>query len=208
MGTKLDDDRSLREARPWTLAKVLPLLAVVAFTATSFGWFLGTRADRPAASSVDVGFLQDMHLHHRQAVHLAAVANERGGDRVRAFAVDVLIGQHRELGVMEAWLSDWGYELQGDDRTAMAWMGDPTPARQMRGLQSEADVSALQDLSGAAFDRRWLEMLRDHHLGGVHMAESAAIKAKYEKVRSFAIGMAEDQKIEINQYVLALSEPA
>jgi uncharacterized protein (DUF305 family) len=90
------------------------------------------------------------------------------------------------------------------DRTTMAWMGMPTPLRQMPGMATPEQVEALRDAKGAEADRLFLELMTQHHLGGAHMSEFAAAEAADPKVRELAQRMATNQRIEVNEYQLAL----
>ena len=140
--------------------------------------------DRPAEDSVDVGFLQDMVDHHEQAVLLALlVLRGSPSDTVRNFAVDVIASQRHELGLMDGWLTVWGLERGAPGRTAMGWMGMPTPVAAMPGMAGPEDLDALSKASGAELDRLFLRLMLDHHRGGIHMGEFAAAEAGNDHVR-------------------------
>lgn len=179
---------------------VAALLLAVVFLAGVVGWIIGT-PDHPDADSVDVGFSQDMITHHEQAIQLAALANQLTEQpAVRSVAAEVLIAQQFEIGMMTAWLDDWGQPLGDPDRMAMEWMSHPMPptkVTEMAGMQPAADVKALRDLPPAEVDRRYLEMMIAHHQGGIHMADDAAEHAGEEKVRDLARRIANVQRQEI-----------
>lgn len=131
------------QIRPATL--VLGGLAVLV-AGILLGWFLRPLTDSaetltiPAADSVDVGFAQDMTVHHNQATEMAAVELANGTDAgVRGVAYDILTSQQNQIGQMQGWLALWGRAPVPVDGY-MRWMD-----------HSEMDHSDM-DQSGAAMD--------------------------------------------------------
>lgn len=159
------------------------------------------RATTPGAGSVDVGFMQDMTTHHQQALEMSAVAAEKASDPdVRSFAREILTFQSYEVGYMEALLEDWGQWPFPQDRTAMTWMGMSSKPSEMPGMQTEADIQAMQKATGLDLDARFIGMMIDHHKGGIHMATYAAEHASDPRVRSLAQRMATQQTGEIADF--------
>jgi uncharacterized protein (DUF305 family) len=76
----------------------------------------------------------------------------------------------------------------------------------MPGMQSDDTIAALRAASGADADRLFLTMMRDHHRGGVHMAEYAAEHAGSTRVRNLASMMARVQSGEIDEYTGVLRQ--
>ncbi len=107
---------------------VLAAAAALALVAVAAGVFLALADDREtttgAPTDVDIGFAQDMIVHHQQAIVMAAYARERtASDEVRALAATIDAAQQREIGQMTGWLQSWGEPIQAD-RLPMAWMAD------------------------------------------------------------------------------------
>jgi uncharacterized protein (DUF305 family) len=189
-------------ARRW-----LVLLAVACLLVGAFGglWWERSRPTGPGEGSVDVGFLRDMIYHHEQAVQMASITLADTDDPlVASMAKDILVWQRYEIGVMTAWLGDWGLDTGELDRTAMAWMNAPVPLAVMPGIQEPDRMEALRDASGDGRDRLFLDMMIEHHAGGVHMAEYASEHADWAKVRDFAGVLARNQQGESAEYRLAL----
>lgn len=184
---------------------LVALVAAVAFLGGAVGYTLG-RGRPPAASSADVGFLQDMILHHEQAVRIAAtgaaVATE---STVRHFSREVLIFQQYEIGLMEAWLQRWGYPRVADRGMVMGWMGHPVPPEEMAGLATDDELEQLERASGRDVDALFLQLMTEHHRGGVHMAEAAGSRVRDAAVRDLANRMARNQRKEITEYETAAS---
>lgn len=160
-------------------------------------------------TEVDVGFCADMSTHHIQAMAMCQrVLGRDTGDSVQAAASEVLQTQSIEVGMMRAWLTDWGESTAAPD-TVMAWMGmnwgEGIPANAMTGLASDDDMRALAEAEGFARGRLWIELMRAHHVGGVHMATAAVDLASLDKVRRLARIQVDVQTYEIEQYDLLLS---
>jgi uncharacterized protein (DUF305 family) len=156
-------------------------------------------------NAVDVGFLQDMLDHHEQALLIANTYLENQPDGpVAPYANEVILFQTRDMEWMRGWLAEEGYEAGAPDRLAMEWMDDPVPVAEMPGMQTPERLQQLRDATGADADRLWFEIMTDHHLGGVHMAEFAAANGAREEVIAFAESVARNQAIEVNEYAAAV----
>ena len=160
-------------------------------------------------SAVDIGFCTDMTVHHVQALAMCQrVLGRDTGGPVQAAAVEVLQTQAIEVGMMRAWLTDWG-QSTATPTMAMGWMGmndgEGMPTAMMPGLASEAEMRALGSASGIDQGRLWLKLMRTHHVGGVDMATAAIEMASAEKVRRIAQVQVDVQTYEIGQYDLLLA---
>jgi uncharacterized protein (DUF305 family) len=183
-------------------ARALVLAAATAFLGLAVGIFV-SRDDPPGEGSVDVGFYQDMLTHHKQALGVATLELSYGEDSVvRSYAAEVLMFQAQEVGVMRQALADWGYDPDARPDVAMAWMGMPVPTDQMPGLLDDDQMSRMQEARGADADRLFLELMAEHHRGGLHMAGQARSDAADADVRRLAGLMARAQAQEINEYRL------
>lgn len=161
------------------------------------------------ASEADIGFCTDMTVHHVQALAMCQrVIGRDTGDPVQAAASEVLQTQAIEIGMMRAWLADWG-QSTASPTTAMAWMGmhdgAGMPVAMMPGLASDEEMRELSLADGRDRGRIWIELMRTHHLGGVDMAAAAVDLAGAEKVRRLAQVQIDVQTFEIGQYDLLLA---
>lgn len=189
----------------WVRSKVVTMTIALAFLAGAIGYVTGVRTSEPTLATVDRGFLVDMTLHHDQAVviSITALANLRD-PAVRGFAMEVILFQRFEIGRMAQLLAEAGLvqPTPSPDMETMAWMGHPTPLSDMPGLASPAQLEALEAARGTEADLLFLELMAEHHRGGLHMAEVAADRASNIHVRSMAEVMAENQAIEIREYAI------
>ena len=157
---------------------------------------------------IDIGFAQDMSVHHEQAVTMATLARERAGDvAVRQLAFDIETNQRGQIGRMQGWLSLWNQPAQSTG-APMEWMQDGghehgghhssggSGGGLMPGMASSEELARLQTLSGPAFDAEFLRLMLRHHEGGAPMAEFGAQRAAIPAVRNLAANMAGSQKTE------------
>jgi uncharacterized protein (DUF305 family) len=203
-------DESLSDA---AVQRLLRIVLVVLVTAVVTGLFAGAAIwalggdDEPAApmNAVDVGFLQDMLDHHDQALLISNLYldAEPQGDAA-PYAREVIMFQTRDIGWMEDWLADEGYSRGTPDRMAMVWMDEPTPVAEMTGMQTPERLQELSDASGTEADRLFFEIMTDHHLGGVHMADHAAANGAREEITEFAESVSRNQRIEVIEYRQAM----
>jgi uncharacterized protein (DUF305 family) len=194
---------SPRSDRAWWIALVVALL----FLFGAVGYVVGVRVveDEDAMTEVDVGFLQDMIDHHDQAVQLSLLQLANGEDpTARDFAQETILFQRREIGMMERMLEEQGVARGAVPREVMGWMNMGTPLSEMPGMASEAELEALENARGAEADRMFLELMREHHQGGVHMADYAASMGSNRSVTALAERIAEYQRVEVNEYTLLM----
>lgn len=189
-----------RSVVPRSVLQTAGLALVFAFLGGAVTFFLTERADRaPGAGSVDVGFLQDMIHHHQQAVTMAFAQMETGSSGgAGLFAEEIAYFQSYEIGVMDRQLRSWGRSIDQRPAAAMTWMGMPTEPDAMPGMASPDELAALEDAADpATADALFFALIRDHHLGGIAMAEYAAEHASDSWVRQLAARMARNQRAEI-----------
>ncbi|HEU5108218.1 MAG TPA: DUF305 domain-containing protein [Micromonosporaceae bacterium] len=139
------------------------------------GWLV-PRLTLPDDNSADAGFARDMILHHSQAVEMGLIGFQRASDpAVRQIAVDIAATQQGEIGMMHAWLREWGLDPTGSE-PAMAWM--PADMRDagsdglMPGMASAEEMTRLREAEGKELDVLFLQLMIRHHLGGVHMIDA------------------------------------
>jgi len=177
------------------------LVAALVFLGGAVGYTLG-RGRPPGASSADVRFLQDMILHHEQAVRIAATAVATASDSaVKHFAREVMIFQQYEIGLMEAYLQRWDKPRVPERETVMEWMGHEVPAAEMPGLATDAALADYERAAGRDVDAGFLRLMTVHHRGGVHMAEAALRHVDDGAVRELAERMVRNQRTEIAEYL-------
>jgi uncharacterized protein (DUF305 family) len=180
-----------RRARTTLLVVAVALVALVA------GLLLGRGMGSGIADvddEVSVGFLQDMKVHHAQAVEMSEIVHRRSSDpEINYLAFDILSTQQGQIGIMTGWLDLWG-ERQSADGPVMGWMGHDGP---MPGLATADQIAALGTLPVAQMETAFLRLMIDHHRGALDMAKAAADHAQSTDVAGLARGMYEGQAAEI-----------
>ena len=166
---------------------------------------LGAAAPAPkgirvaAGGAADIGFSQDMIVHHQQAVTMAQAVLGRAGPGVTQMASAIELNQLKEIGEMQGWLSLWNAP-QTPSGPPMAWMtsGHHHPGTAaMPGMASQEEIDQLGRATGKDLDVRFLQLMIRHHEGGVIMTTAAARTAANPQVRGLAALMTADQSQEI-----------
>ena len=164
--------------------------------------FLGARTmGVPGDTSAEAGFLRDMSTHHAQAVEMSMIAHANSTDpQIVTFAGDIALTQHGQIGTMHAWLRDWNLGPTGSE-PAMAWMPDAQGSVRnglMPGMATPDQLATLSKATGKDLDVQFLTLMRQHHLGGIHMAQAILDMTDNEDVRWLAGSMVRGQQSEIN----------
>lgn len=169
-------------------------------------------SEAPQASPVDIGFAQDMALHHLQAVTMADWAREHSDDpEIVQLAFDMASVQLEQVGRMKGWLMLWGQseEPVGELMTWMSGLGghnhgtggdvpEASGGALMPGMASNEELAKLRSLSGEEFDVYFLQLMLRHHEGGVDMAQYAYDFASLQPVRTLAKSMLMSQGAEMD----------
>ncbi|WP_405719272.1 DUF305 domain-containing protein [Streptomyces sp. NBC_01537] len=156
----------------------------------------GSTSSSPSASSVaasfndaDVMFAQMMITHHQQAVEMAGLAATRASDaEVKSLAAQIRAAQEPEITRMRGWLRSW----KAPESAGMS-MGHGS------GMMSDADMAGLKAAEGTAFDRKFAEMMIDHHKGAIAMAEDVRKNGRNEAVRQLARRVITTQSAEVER---------
>lgn len=206
MATVPDDDIAALDEEvtvlPWWRSplNLLLVLLVACMVASGIGWALGRSTSDLAHNEVDTGFLQDMRVHHEQAVVMSMLYLDVAPDGpfpLRDIAREIMMSQATEIGRMVQMLRLFSEAETNETDQAMAWMGEPTPLLAMPGLASEAELERLRRSTGSRADSLFATLMIAHHKGGVHMAEHAASFADNAEVKAMARAMVKAQASEI-----------
>jgi len=147
-------------------------------------------------NAADVMFVQMMIPHHEQAVEMSEMILAKDGvdPEVVALAEQIRAAQDPEIDLMEQWLSDWGLSsmsgMEGMDHGGMDHGG-------MDGMMSDEQMAELQSADGATGATMFLELMIEHHVGAVEMAEQVIDDGRDADVRALAEEMIVGQSAEI-----------
>ena len=155
------------------------------FTLPTFAATPGMTMTQPVES--EFAFLAGMVPHHEDALGDARLAAERSNrPEIRELAQNIVAAQDAEIAQIEGWLSTWYPER---DRAEAA-----------QAVESMA-MPELENLSGDAFDRAFLEGMTAHHQMAVQMADSLLRQdlIEHDEVRALAEDIRRTQNAEIRQ---------
>ncbi|ASO18982.1 uncharacterized protein (DUF305 family) [Actinoalloteichus hoggarensis] len=215
-----DTDAGAGSSRNWVRILVASATALsLLLLGAAAGMLIGLPggSDAPPENSVDVGFAQDMTVHHRQATTMATLYRVNGEDiGIDTLAFDIDTNQRTQIGWMQGWLNLWDRPLHPTDGY-MAWMRDgaghghggdagDSAAEAMPGMASPEELERLRSLRGRELDVYFLQLMLRHHEGGVEMASYAAERAAIPQVRNLASNMLRHQTAESEKMIGMLSE--
>ncbi|MGW3149106.1 DUF305 domain-containing protein [Streptomyces sp. NPDC001177] len=168
-------------------------------------------AGTPGADSADAGFARDMAVHHQQAVEMSYIVRDRTtNEEVRRLAYDIAQTQANQRGMLLGWLDLWELPKVSAE-PPMTWMGmgDMASGKDgalMPGMATNADLKKLGTLSGKQAEIFYLQLMTDHHKGGIHMAEGCVAKCTVGVEKKLAQGMVDAQQSEIQLMADMLKE--
>ncbi len=150
-------------------------------------------ADTSPRNDADVMFSMMMVPHHAQAVEMADLVPSRSTDApLVTLAAAIKGAQQPEIDLMTAWLKSWGLAPMTDMAGHMGHMG-------MDGMMTDEEMAELTGLTGAPFDRMWLDMMIRHHEGALDMAKLVREQGVHGPTRTLAESILESQTREIVQ---------
>ncbi|MFJ7585949.1 DUF305 domain-containing protein [Streptomyces sp. NPDC097617] len=195
------------------LALLFAAAATVAAANGGSGAGSGTTASAaprtPGLRSPDAGFARDMAVHHQQAVEMSFIVRDRTQDEpVRTLAYDIANTQANQRGMLLGWLDLWGLPKVVADEPPMSWMGaagehgehaahEAGNGALMPGMATKEELDRLGAASGRDAEVLFLQLMTDHHKGGVTMAEGCARQCETPVERSLAQGMVDAQRSEL-----------
>ncbi|GAA1757724.1 DUF305 domain-containing protein [Agromyces humatus] len=145
-------------------------------------------SDAGGFSPGDIMFARMMIPHHQQAIDMSELALEKSADPdVQALAEQIREAQASEIVIMEGWLDEAG-------RPRMP-MGDGM-GMGMGGMLSDAEMTELENATGAEFDRLYLEGMITHHEGAIVMTRMI-LDSRNPEVRGLGEAIVESQTTEI-----------
>ncbi|WP_327262206.1 DUF305 domain-containing protein [Streptomyces sp. NBC_01232] len=217
--------RPVRAARPvprtyWVAGTAVLLALLFAAAATvaaansrgsaGSGTPAATAPRTPGLHSPDAGFARDMAVHHQQAVEMSFIVRDRTQDEaVRSLAYDIANTQANQRGMMLGWLDLWGLPKVVAGEPPMSWMaasdghgghaghGAAKPGALMPGMATKEELEQLGAASGRDAEVLFLQLMTDHHKGGVTMAEGCAQQCETPVERALAQGMVDAQRSEL-----------
>lgn len=142
----------------------------------------------------DKDFIANMIVHHESAINMAEMALASAKHQeIKDLAFKINTSQGKEIVSMRSWQTAWGYPAtSGHSMTGMEEAG-----HSMEGMEDMN--AALDGLTGDTFDKKFLELMVEHHQGAIDMAKPASSNASHQEVKDLAKEIITAQTKEINQ---------
>ncbi|MFG2209526.1 DUF305 domain-containing protein [Streptomyces sp. NPDC048638] len=158
-------------------------------------------------NAADVAFATQMIPHHRQAVTMADLAEDRAASgEVKTLADKIKNAQDPEITTMSGWLTAWGEKVPAETTEGMGDMDHGmdhgmghSGGSGMPGMMTEKQMKELKGASGKAFDTAFLTMMVGHHEGAVKMARTEQREGAYGPAKTLAGNVITGQSTEITQ---------
>ncbi|HET9493166.1 MAG TPA: DUF305 domain-containing protein [Chloroflexia bacterium] len=134
----------------------------------------------------EVEWMNMMIVHHRGAVDMAHMVNERAAHQeIKDIAQSIISAQDLEITTLTGWLQQW-YNLTPESGVAHEDMGM---------------TAMLQNATGDEFDKLFLQAMHDHHRDAIAMAELVPDRATHEELKTLAQTIHTVQEAEIQQFM-------
>ncbi|MDT8429830.1 MAG: DUF305 domain-containing protein [Pseudomonadales bacterium] len=155
-------------------------------------------------TDADVKFMQDMIVHHLQAVEMTALVAERSSNEtVKTLAERITLSQDDEISMMRGWLAERNQAESG----GMAHHGDHLLPI-MPGMVSAEEMAELATVEGGDFDVLFLKLMIRHHEGAITMVENLLDQpgsAQDSVLFEFTNEVTSDQQAEIERMLPMLA---
>jgi uncharacterized protein (DUF305 family) len=149
-----------------------------------------TAVPKPTANAADVKYVQDMIVHHQQALDMTVlVANRAVSTKIKALAARIKDTQGPEIQFMRTWLQEQGQRVP-DHHTAHEGMP---------GMATPEQLDRLKAASGQAFDEQFLQLMTAHHEGAIKMSEQVLAGGSHIRIEELANDIAVTQLAEIRR---------
>ena len=146
----------------------------------------------------DVDFMQDMIIHHHQALLMAKLAAPSTNNQaILDLAGRIDVSQADEISFMQGWLQE--REEQVLDPTAEH---SEHTHHNMMGMATPEQMAQLAESKSTDFDRLFLQLMITHHDGAVKMVEELREQpgSTYDPLlNEFASDVTNDQAVEIER---------
>ncbi|MFN8074539.1 MAG: DUF305 domain-containing protein [Kineosporiaceae bacterium] len=136
-------------------------------------------------NQADVDFATMMFANRLQVVQLIGLAQSKSqNEDVKGAATDLSDDQAGEIADLGGWLDGWGVQAANIK---------PADHAGMAGVLAAKDVTALEGLNGAAFDKAWVGKIIESLKGSLTAAQDEQKKGKNGEALSFANDVVERQ---------------
>jgi uncharacterized protein (DUF305 family) len=130
-----------------------------------------TRPTLPPHSPADTQFMQNMIMHHAQAVEMTALIESHTQNKeLRTLGARISRSQSDEIKFMKRWLTARD-ESTSPPMHHMPGMDMSSHQMLMPGMLTEQQMAALRNAKGSEFDQLFLKGMIQHHNGALLMVK-------------------------------------
>ena len=144
----------------------------------------------------DVKFLQDMIVHHQQAIVMSNMASKRTNNKtIIDLANRIDASQEDEINFMEGWLQLRNENISSNQQGHHMHMG-------MIGMASPGELKQLENSDSTDFDKLFLQLMISHHDGALKMVKDLKEYpgTAYDPIlNEFISDLVNDQSVEIER---------
>ncbi len=149
-----------------------------------------TAVPKPVVNAADVKYVQDMIVHHQQALDMTLmVASRAASAKVKSLAARIKDTQGPEIQFMRTWLQEQGQRIPDHHSAHEGMPGMATPEQ----------LDRLKAASGQAFDEQFLQLMTAHHEGAIKMSEQVLAGGSHIRIEELANDIAVTQLAEIRR---------
>lgn len=149
-----------------------------------------------AFAGMDTQFLDEMTMHHKQAVDMAKMADKKlSSSQVKKMNKKMMEDQKKDIARMNKWKKQVGSASTADAGEGHTGMNMPMDMN----MDMNMDMSEMKNLKGKDFDAKYLEMMSAHHGQGISMVQKYLSDLTNPEVKSFAEKTAKTQEMEIEK---------
>lgn len=142
----------------------------------------------------DEAFIADMLAHHEGALNMAEIAGAATERKeILDLSQSIMQTQAQEIIKMQALQAEWGYEKTFGGHASHSGMSN-----EMSGTMMDMGKE-LEGLKGVEFDKKFLELMIEHHQQAVDMAKYADTNASHQEIKDLAKQIVDAQEAEIAQ---------
>lgn len=144
-----------------------------------------------AKATTELQFLDTMPMHHKMAIDMANLVESRAAHaELKALAKKMIEDQQKETAELKGWRAQW-YAGKPEAMNMMM----PGMPHSMKGMSMDKLAAAKDE----AFDLMFIDMMSQHHMGAIKMAQAAQSKLQHAEVKDFAKKLVAGQKEELAQ---------
>lgn len=157
----------------------------------------GASAAAQTYNDVDAEFTRMMIPHHYQAILMSELAPDRAADpELKSLADRIHTEQDLEIRMMQGWQGRNGLPVTDPETAYQDVLTKPDVVERM-GMATAEEMDRLATLSGAEFDRMFLDLMIPHHDGAVAMLQDVILNGSDQELNQMAQDMMSTQKAQL-----------